>query len=421
MQIKSISLENFKAIRHSGVVRLKPLTVLIGHNGSGKSSLLEALDTYRQIVFNGVDAAMEQWQGFEHIRHKAARARLTTAAQADPSRQEGAMAFKLKLASDQGPVGLEMAVNTREAGNLLYLQRETCVLAGESVSRQAVGQRGRQGLGVQASEGLQADVNRALQSIGGGQSLLPYLSAFRPVTNALREMRLLRLNPDRIGQLQPVRRTDGRVQMAEDGSNVAEYLIDLRERSPSAFDDIVRSMRFVLPYATDVEPKILDTSVMRRGYVQLLEGQYEIPGWLMSSGSLRVLPLVALLLDPTPPAILLIEELENGLDPRTVSLLVDLMRDATSNRRTQIVATTHSPYLLDMLSLEDILVCERGEAGPKFWWPDGQEELRNWRDRFTPGKLYTMSVLEKVTGRSHARVAPTATAEVPEGGWGDEA
>ena len=215
MQIKSISLENFKTIRHSGVVRLKPLTVLIGHNGSGKSSLLEALDTYRQIVFNGVDAAMEQWQGFEHIRHKAARARLTTAAQADPSRQEGAMAFKLKLASDQGPVGLEMAVNTREAGNLLYLQRETCVLAGESVSRQAVGQRGRQGLGVQASEGLQADVNRALQSIGGGQSLLPYLSAFRPVTNALREMRLLRLNPDRIGQLQPVRRTDGRVQMAE--------------------------------------------------------------------------------------------------------------------------------------------------------------------------------------------------------------
>jgi AAA15 family ATPase/GTPase len=71
MQIKSIAIENFKSLSNSGVVRMKPLTVLIGNNGSGKSSLLEAVETYRQVVLEGVDAAMEHWQGFEHIRHKA--------------------------------------------------------------------------------------------------------------------------------------------------------------------------------------------------------------------------------------------------------------------------------------------------------------------------------------------------------------
>lgn len=418
MLIKSVSLENFKAVRRSGVVRLKPLTVLIGHNGSGKSSLLEALDTYRQIVFNGAAAAMENWQGFEHIRHKSARARLTAAAQAEPSRQQGAMVFALKLVGAQGPVELDMALNIRDAGNIMYLQRETCAFAGESLTRRAVGQRGRQSLGVVCSAGLQPDVNRALQSVDGGQSLLPFLSGLRPVTTALRDMRLLRLDPVQIGQLQPVRRSDNQVMMAENGANVAEYLIDLRERSQAAFDDVVRSMQFILPYASDVEPKILDTAVMRRGYIQILEGSYEIPGWLMSSGSLRVLPLVALLLDPAPPAIILIEELENGLDPRTVSLLVDLMRDATSNRRTQIIATSHSPYLLDLLSLEDILVCERDATGSKFWWPDGQAALRNWRDRFSPGKLYTMSVLEKPKRQINTGTTPPIPAEAPEGGWG---
>ena len=58
MQITSIAVENFKALRASGTVRLKPLSVVIGNNGSGKSSLLEAVETYRSILLDGVDAAM---------------------------------------------------------------------------------------------------------------------------------------------------------------------------------------------------------------------------------------------------------------------------------------------------------------------------------------------------------------------------
>jgi predicted ATPase len=420
MQIKSLSLENFKAIRRSGVVRLKPLTVLIGDNGSGKSSLLEALETYRQLVFEGVDAAMERWQGFEHVRHKAAQARLTQAAQADPNRQEGAMTFSLKLKAERGVAQLSSAVNTRAAGNLLYLQHESFEYGQDSLTREAVGQSGRQGMGLIASPGLQADADRALPTLDGGHSLLPYLGAFRPITSALREMRVMRLSPERIGQLQPLRRSDARVQLAEDGSNVAEYLIDLRERAASAFDDIVRAMQFVLPYAADVEPKVLDSTVMRRGYIQILERQYEIPGWLMSSGSLRVLPLLALLLDPQPPRLILIEELENGLDPRTVSLLVDIMRDAAASGRTQIIATTHSPYLLDMLSVDDLLVCERYAEGPKFWWPGGHEDLRHWRDQFTAGRLYTMETFRRAPPL-YLSPQRSTTPEAPEGGWGDGA
>lgn len=400
MQIKSITVENFKALRSPGTVRLKPLSVIIGNNGSGKSSLLEAVETYRRILFEGVDAAMEHWQGFEQIRHKAALSRLTTAARLDPSRQQGAMSFKFKLAMPGGPVELALKANLREAGNRLYIQDERFRVGKDAeIVRHTVG---------------------AGQTAGEGKSVIFGLAALDSAVAHLRNMLFLRLNPDAIGSLQSVKRTGGRVWLSGDGANVAEYLIDLRERSPSAFEQVTQALHYVLPYASDVEPKLLDAGVLRRSYVQLLEARYEIPGWLMSSGSLRVLPLIATLFDPDPPPVVFIEELENGLDPRTLGLVVDLMRMATKSGRMQVIATTHSPYLLDMLDLDDVLLCERGEAGPEFSWPGSRAEMQTWRDNFMPGRLYTMNALQRTSSSATDTVAPQV-GEAPEGGWGEGA
>ena len=59
LALKSFRLKNFKAVRDSGVVHFTPLTVLIGDNGSGKSSLIEGLQTYQRIVTDGLDDAMQ--------------------------------------------------------------------------------------------------------------------------------------------------------------------------------------------------------------------------------------------------------------------------------------------------------------------------------------------------------------------------
>lgn len=399
MQIKSVAVENFKALRDPGTVRLRPLSVIIGNNGSGKSSLLEAVETYRRVVLDGVDAAMEHWQGFEHLRHKAALSRLTTAARNDPSKQQGAMSFKLKLAMPRGAVDLSMKVNVREAGNRLYIQDERFRIAkGAEVVRGAHG----------------------ATAIGGeGRSVMFGLPEMNETMEALQNLLFLRLNPEAIGNLQSIKRSGGRIRLTGDGANVAEYLIDMRERSASAFEEVTRALQYVLPYASDVEPKVLDAGILRRSYVQLLEGRYEIPGWLMSSGSLRVLPLISTLLDPDPPPVLFIEEVENGLDPRTVGLVVDLMRAAAQSGRTQVIATTHSPYLLDMLDLDDVLLCERGDKGPVFSWPASRKEMKAWRDKFMPGRLYTMNALQRASVSPPEAAFPTQ-GEAPEGGWGDD-
>jgi len=69
--LRTFRTENFKAIRDSGQVKLGWLTVFIGNNGVGKSSLIEAMETFRDVVLDGVDPAFRRWRGFEHVQNKA--------------------------------------------------------------------------------------------------------------------------------------------------------------------------------------------------------------------------------------------------------------------------------------------------------------------------------------------------------------
>jgi|GEM_PF-5687533 AAA15 family ATPase/GTPase len=63
LALSSLQVKNFKAIRNSGRLKLTPLTAFIGQNGSGKSSLVEALETVQTISLQGLDRAMLPWKG----------------------------------------------------------------------------------------------------------------------------------------------------------------------------------------------------------------------------------------------------------------------------------------------------------------------------------------------------------------------
>jgi predicted ATPase len=134
--------------------------------------------------------------------------------------------------------------------------------------------------------------------------------------------------------------------------------------------------------------------IERLVYLEMTEDEFRVPGWLLSTGTLRILALLACLRHPDPPPLLVVEEIENGLDPRTIQLLVEEFRAAIHARKTQIIVTTHSPYLLDLLDLSHIVVVERVDGEPVFSRPD-KERLREWSKSFAPGRLYTMGRLTR--------------------------
>ena len=149
-------------------------------------------------------------------------------------------------------------------------------------------------------------------------------------------------------------------------------------------------MTYVLPYARDLQPSVT-SELERKVYLQLTEADFKVPGWLLSTGTLRMLALLALLRHPDPPPLIVVEEIENGLDPRSIHLIVEEIRNAVLNGVTQVIMTTHSPYLLDLLTLEHLVLVERDANGqPRFLRPADSDNLQRWAADFAPGKLYTM-------------------------------
>lgn len=384
--LRSIGVENFKAIRKSGMVRLAPLTVFIGNNGSGKSSLIEAARMYQRLLLEGVDAAFADVLGFEHVRNKW----LLSVHKGFKRSAAIWLRVKAKFPDALGEYDATVGVDAEPSGNRVFIAEETIELRNSlSFDRNAT------------------ESTLALARANPGKSMARQWLGAAPFVSFVERWQFVLLNPEVMGKPRAKRRTGGRLALAPDGGNLAEYLLDLAERSPSAFNGVVEAMSFVLPYAAEIQAKLAD-DLERRAFLELVERSgeglnFRVPGWLFSTGTLRVLAILALLRDPDPPPVIFIEELENGLDPRTLGLLVEEIRRAVKARRTQVIATTHSPYLLDQLLFEHVVVVERNAQGyPEFWRPQDERALDVWARDFSLGQIYTMGQLhrEPKKGRS---------------------
>ncbi len=358
LALSSLQVKNFKAIRNSGRLKLTPFTAFIGNNGSGKSSLIEALETVQAISLQGLDEAMVPWHGFEYI-HNPANKGVRQKLSAVP------MFFRL-----QGQLPLSFQALIR-------------ISADENYDKISV---------------------KAYRSSASGAKLQDGSNYITPdgitdpkLKKVVRPWQFLRLDPSTMTEPRLQRRSVKTIHLNSDGSNIAEYLLSIRELDSSAFDGIVDTLKTVIPYAQDLQPTIT-SELDRKVYLTLSEENIgrKLPSWLLSSGTLRILALLAALRHPNPPSLLVVEEIENGLDPRTIQLLVGEMREFIQSGRGQIIITTHSPYFLDLLTLSQIVVVERDKNGsPQFIRPDSQETLEKWGRKFAPGKLYTMGALSR--------------------------
>jgi predicted ATPase len=371
MSLQSLRVRNFKAVVDSKTVKLGPLTAFIGNNGAGKSSLIEALETYQAIVREGLDLAMQRWLGIEHVRHKGQEAKERMGQVVNP------ISWELALGDSPRKVRrLSMTVNNDPAANRMFIASERLTrLAGTWFERDSTG-------GI-----VPYDSGRALLTLGPDAETMQ-------TRDEVLAWQFLTLSPERMGLPVPQQRTKGHVRLASDGSNVADFLLDLRRQDANAFNGIVEAMAFVLPYAKDIQPTLTSSEIERKAWLQLSEDTFKVPGWLLSTGTLRMLALLALLRHPTPPPLIVVEEIENGLDPRSIHLIVEEIRSAVLSGVTQVIVTTHSPYLLDLLTLEHLVVVERDAQGhPHFTRPADHAHLRAWAQEFAPGRLYTMGNL----------------------------
>lgn len=360
LSLSSFSLKNFKAVQDSKTIKFTPLTVFIGNNGSGKSSIVEAMETFQSVVLNGLDEAMIPWYGFEYIWNKAKEHKTIKDKISNP------MTFTFRGKADNEKLKFHLEIVADSEFNKIFFQ-------------------------VYKAAFNSGELNDMHKFISNGEITDPKLKAF------VNGWQFLKLDPYSMTEPMPQKRSYAAIKLNQDGSNIAEYLQSVRDQDIHAFNGIIEALRVVLPYAEDLQPAIT-SELDRKVYLMMSEENIadKLPGWLLSTGTLRILALLAVLRHPTPSPVIIIEEIENGLDPRTIHLLVDEIRYFVESGRGQVIVTTHSPYLLDLLNLSQLIVVERDTSGsPVFTRPASQKSLEEWAQRFSPGKLYTMGKLKR--------------------------
>lgn len=377
-----IRVKNFKAVADSGSLKLTPLTTFIGNNGSGKSSIIEALLTLQRLVLSDIDEAMRPFKGMEHVRHKRAAVPHGRRAGAAASTAFHAMEFVLrgKLQLGTGSVQKrtrfrsETHLNEEASGNRYFVPVDD--------------------VRHEPGKVLKPERPRAPKVSGVPARLRDEVGPF------IRRWQFLSLDPAFIGEPVPTRRGSEPTLLHPTGSNLADYLqhivSDYHDAGVRALQGIREAMEFVLPYAASVDPQ-LAVELQRQAWLVVTERttsklrrSIQIPGWMLSTGSMRVLALLAVFRHPEPPPLICIEEVENGLDPRTLRLVVNEIQSLVESKRSQVIVTTHSPTLLDMIPLSSIVMTERTAKGVMFTRPADDDSVKKWAQDFAPGQLYTM-------------------------------
>jgi predicted ATPase len=149
---------------------------------------------------------------------------------------------------------------------------------------------------------------------------------------------------------------------------------------------LVKEMQSLYPEIEDVRVAPAGAGAMQLFIEE--GGGVEISAERLSDGTLRFLFLLAILLQPEPPPMIVIEEPELGLHPDVIPKLAALLIEASE--RTQIVLTTHSRMLVDALGddPESVIVCEKHNGESTFERLDG-ERMKVWLEKYSLGDLWS--------------------------------
>lgn len=369
--IEHILIENFKSFRKVDL-RLGRLNLFVGTNASGKSNFFDALRVLQGIgngftlleVLDGKprSATSEVW---EAIRGGSARASLRTEPGTDRlvfevvGRFEGQAAqewrYRIEFLAREGRLCQEtLSLDNAEVFDSKPIPNDPS--APMFKVRYYGGRKGRQ-------PHLKFDMNRPVltQMARGGNRKWKEAHA-----DAARRLAELLANMQRIDPSPAILRTYSQAheirRMGERGENFAA-LIRLLCTDPKMKEAYLSWLRELRPREVDDVSTL--SGAVGEPLFMLKEGAREFPAPVLSDGTLRFAAITAALFQPDLPAIMTIEEIENGVHASRLRLLVELLRSRAAEGRPQIMATTHSPLVLAWLKPEEYqytFFCKRDEA-----------------------------------------------------------
>jgi hypothetical protein len=180
--------------------------------------------------------------------------------------------------------------------------------------------------------------------------------------------------------------------MAPDGSGLHSALANMALNDPDSWQQLQADLRRIIPSIRRL--RHTKTTPIQQFPALLFDtlGADSLPANQVSEGTLLVLGLLAALHAPGRPSLVLLDDLDRGLHPKAQKELISLLRGLLgTNSDLQILATTHSPYMLDCMETNEVrmtflrddgaTVCAALASHPKF---------DKWKDEMTPGEMWSL-------------------------------
>jgi predicted ATPase len=196
--------------------------------------------------------------------------------------------------------------------------------------------------------------------------------------------------------LSPMRREqsiEDTAYLRPDASNIAAFLSWMRNHELREYAFIRDTIRQVAPFFDDF---LLKQRINGNGTKVVLDwrqkgSDFPFQPWQLSDGTLRFICLATALLQPDPPAIIVIDEPELGLHPHALEVLAGLLQKASN--RAQVIVSTQSAPLLSLFEPEDVITVSRKDGGSAFGRLN-RSELAEWMKDYTLGELWQKNVVE---------------------------
>lgn len=363
--LSEVQIQRFKAAFKPAPIPLKPFNVVIGRNGSGKSTLLEALQWLDVTIRRDAREASDRYYGIRdliNLRSQAAQPFFELVLTWSADKPEiPPIRYRVKVEDHEGtPFIAEEDLSILKAEGRTLVKPLMTTDPGE---RLFVNDGAKRALMIREPDRL------ALGFLGSAELELLDLAFLEEFWS---RAVFLRLSPNRLAAGSLATRKSFEPLLDEEGQSLPALLNELTREQK---EDLVAAIQEILPGIRDVEVSRADLGRDVRVNYSLLErmpyrgragqSQFPIPSWMLSEGTRRVTAILALLAREPAPTLLCIEEIENGLDPWTVRAVLRHLQSA-ADRGTQVILTTHSPWVLDDVPLDSILQVRRRKGDTSY-------------------------------------------------------
>lgn len=344
--LRRFAVRGFKSLQHIDI-EMPPLSVFLGPNAAGKSNLLDAIQVFSRIGSHRTlgEAMNGNLRGFP-IEAFSFPAGGFPALLSSPSAR---FEFDADLTTGQKRryrYGISVEINCRSGALSAGAEHLVPLSADGAPKRSPVIETEEDSILVRqrgAGRPRKEPIGRPFTALSDPRFTTPAHEHIERVRDELVGWRTYYLDPR--AAMRTAWPPMDVLDIGVYGQHLAPYLFRLRHEFPKHYEAARRTVRTLVPGIDELEVSLNET----RGQLELWVHQDGIAysSRVVSEGTLRVLALAILAVDPWAGSLVAFEEPESGVHPRRVELIADMLHSLTVEQRRQVVVATHSPLFCD--------------------------------------------------------------------------